>query len=259
MWLLALIGLVPLVRHLGNTSPTALGLRRLPQGYKRILEGFFLGLAILGTVAVLDVAFGNRRWGLGCPGTELTVRLLKALLTAAAVSCMEEVLFRGALMGSLMRGGRIRTALLAGSVIYAWVHFFARVQWTGAVEWETGLRVLADMCSGLVDAQRLVPAFLNLLLAGVILGCCFAARGTLHLPVGLHAGWIFWLKAYGLVSVSAAKVELIDGRPPRLDEGWPACFVLTMALAGFIWWFRRQPTPLASPDALPRPGMEKLA
>jgi len=260
MLLLALFGLVPLFRRLGGASLSGFGLQRLPGGAKRVAIGFCLGFAILGVVAALDVAIGTHHWGLGCPKSELGLRLLKALLTAAAVSFIEELLFRGALMGSLMRDGRVRTALLASSLLYAWVHFFARVQWQGAIEWNTGLKVLAGMCSGLVEADRLMPSFLNLVLAGTLLGYCYQMRGTLHLPIGLHAGWVFWLKAHGLVSVPAAALATVDGRAPRLDEGWAACLVLTVALGAFLWWSRRQNPSALKPDALPQPAhLEKLA
>ena len=63
--------------------------------------------------------------------------------------------------------------------------------------WNSGLILLPRMLGGFADFHALVPGFFNLTLAGVLLGLAYQRTGNLYFSIGLHAGWIFWLKTYG--------------------------------------------------------------
>src|SRR5262249_5199828 len=75
-----------------------------------------------------------------------------------------------------------------------------------------------------------VPGFLNLTLAGVILGLAYQRSGSLHFSIGLHAGWIFWLKTYGFATVETAADSVWFFRTGKLINGWLAFVVLTALL-----------------------------
>ena len=53
------------------------------------------------------------------------------------------------------------------------------------------------MLAGFADFHALVPGFFSLTLAGILLGLAYQRTGNLYFSIGLHAGWIFWLKTYG--------------------------------------------------------------
>jgi membrane protease YdiL (CAAX protease family) len=45
-----------------------------------------------------------------------------------------------------------------------------------------------------------VPRFLNLTLVGVMLGLAYQRTGNLWFSIGMHAGWILWVKVYHLLT-----------------------------------------------------------
>jgi len=70
----------------------------------------------------------------------------------------------------------------------------------------------------------IIPGFLNLTLAGILLGCAYQKTGNLYFSIGLHAGWIFWLKFYGLVTNSVAGGSALVMGNEQVDR-WLAGFV----------------------------------
>jgi hypothetical protein len=77
----------------------------------------------------------------------------------------------------------------------------------------------------------LVPAVLSLLVAGAILALAYQRTGALFVSMGLHAGWIFWLKFYGFLTVKApgANPSLWGG--DGLVDGW-----LALPVLGCVFW-----------------------
>lgn len=194
--LVALAGLWPMLRAHGLFSLKDLGLSRGPNPTEQLLQGAVGGFLLVAVIAVFEVAFGPRTWDTARPPGELWRHCMNAGLAALFVSPIEEVLFRGAVMGSIARTAGIRTALVLSSLLYALVHFFERTRWTGPVEWTAGLTVLAGMLRGLGDPNTLVPAFFTLAIAGAVMGMAYQRTGTLWMSIGFHAAWAFWLKTF---------------------------------------------------------------
>ena len=151
------------------------------------------------------------------------------------VSALEELLFRGALFGALRKAHRWTTALVVSSAVYALVHFFQKPPPPARITWTSGLEVLPRMCQGFVDFEMLVPGFFTLLLAGVILGLAYQRTGNLYLSAGLHAGWIFWLKFYGAVTLPAAGASQWFWGTGKLVDGWLALGLL-LPVFGVVFW-----------------------
>ena len=124
-------------------------------------------------------------------------------------------------------------ALLASSLIYAAVHFLQRTEWTGAVTWNSGLILLPRMLGGFADFYTLVPGFFNLTLAGILLGLAYQRTGNLYFSIGLHAGWIFWLKAYGAFTTSPPHATTWFWGTGKMVDGWLALWVLLFTLVIF--------------------------
>ena len=130
--------------------------------------------------------------------------IFNAIGAAVVVAVMEEILFRGGMFGGLRKFFYWPLALFVSSMIYALVHFLQRADFTGAVNWHSGLVLLPRMLGGFADFHALVPDFFNLTLAGVLLGLAYQRTGNLYFSIGLHAGWVFWLKTYGAFTATRA-------------------------------------------------------
>ena len=231
--LLAVVGMVPLLRHLGIRSFATIGLGR-GERMRRVGAGFLLGVASLGAVAVVALALGARTLRADLEGGYVLDKLLQAIATAATVAVLEEALFRGAFYGALRRSLPPLPALLASSAIYAIVHFLESAPHGGAVTWWSGLAIMPRMLAGFVDPDRLVPGFFNLLLAGILLAVAYARSGSLWLSIGIHAGWIFCLRLYRSVTVDVATPACVWCGSEKLIDGWLGLPALALALAAVL-------------------------
>jgi membrane protease YdiL (CAAX protease family) len=240
---LALIFLWPLVRVMGISSWAELGFSNAGEKWRDIVPGFLIGFCSLAVIAFLSVVTGARKSHLPSSGHEIASNVISAGLAAVLVAFLEEILFRGALFGSMRKAWRLLTAILVSSAVYALVHFFQKVPDPQTVTWSSGLAMLPERFAGLVDLQVLVPKVFVLLVAGIILAVAYQRTGTLFLSIGLHAGWIFWLKSYRFVSVA------VPGKPTwiwgtdELINGWLALFVLIGVLIAVDRMYPRRGTP----------------
>lgn len=234
--LLAVVGMVPLLRHLGIRSFAAIGLGcgDGAEPMRRVGAGFLLGVASLGAVVVTALALGSRSLRADLEVGYVLDELLQAIATAATVAVLEEALFRGAFHGALRRSLRPLPALLASSAIYAIVHFLESAPHTGAVAWWSGLAILPRMLAGFVDPDRLVPGFFNLMLAGLLLAVAYARSGSLWLSIGIHAGWISCLRLYRSVTVEVAAPACVWCGSEKLIDGWLALPALLLVLAAVL-------------------------
>jgi membrane protease YdiL (CAAX protease family) len=190
-----LLGLFVISKRLG-LSAASLGFQRaFPRQWAM---GFALGLLMLGLHVLGLVALDIR--GLKESEFQETGRLLgilgKSLATGAIVALLEELIFRGVLFAAVRKFSGAATAVVTSAFYYAIVHFL-RSDWTGYpadIGWDTGLRIAADGFAHL--AAMPLDSFLALFAAGVFLGAVRAAiPRSLGLCMGLHAGWVFVIKA----------------------------------------------------------------
>lgn len=227
--LLAVLGLYPLLKGLGINSWREIGFHGQDKT-KGLLWGFLLGLASLALVATLAVAGGARELNLDHEPSQIIRHLLNATLAAVIVGILEEFIFRGGMFGGLKKTIPWKAALVLSSAVYALVHFFARTTPPPTVAWYTGFIVLGKMSVGFTDFQSLIPAFLNLLIAGMILALAFQFTRNLYMSIGLHAGWIFWLKSYGFLTREKAGANTWFWGTTKLIDGWMALVILVLVL-----------------------------
>jgi membrane protease YdiL (CAAX protease family) len=246
---LALVGTWPLLRSLGASSWRDVGLVSLQGNGFRIASGFALGFLSLAVVAGAALVAGARTFAPHAFHPSFPVKLLAATLTAGMVAALEEILFRGALFGSFRRGMPWIGALVVSSMIYAIVHFMQSAKFPGPVTWHSGLELLPQMLAGFGDWRAIIPGFFNLTLAGALLAYAYQRTGNLWFSIGLHGGWIFWLKSYGILTR-----EVLGSNPwfwgtSRLIDGWASLFVLTAALFALRRLPSKDPTPAPLPEA----------
>ena len=231
--ILALAGVWPLLKALGARSVADFGLA-LPYGQmKKFLGGVLLGFFSLAVVAAVAIGFGARHFAPSLTWHKIVGTLLGAVGTALVVAVLEEILFRGGLFGGLRRFLWWPIALIVSSAIYALSHFLQHGEVTGPVTWHSGLDLLPQMFRGFADFRQLVPGFLCLTLVGILLGLGYQRTGNLYFPIGLHAGWIFWLKIYGSFTTETNWKLIWFWGSGKMVDGWLAFIVLLGALAIF--------------------------
>jgi membrane protease YdiL (CAAX protease family) len=233
--ILALAGLWPLLRSLGATSLRELGLVAPYGQFKKFSGGLLLGFFSLAVVAGMAIGSGDRVFAQNLTAHKIVGTIFSAIATAAIVATLEEILFRGGIFGGLRRMIYRPVALIASSAIYALVHFLQRAEISGAIHWNSGLILLPRMLGGFTDFHALVPGFFNLTLAGVLLGLAYQRTGNLYFSIGLHAGWIFWLKTYGAFTADAPRAATWFWGSSKMIDGWPAFFVLAFTLLIFTF------------------------
>jgi len=253
----AVLGLWPLGRCLGLCAWGDLGLND-PRGQGgKFLVGFSAGLVSLALVIGLGLLVGARQLTGNFDVSYFFKHTLNAGASALVVALVEEVVFRGVLFGALCRACRWSVAALVSGGIYALVHFFSRPISPQVVEWHSGFGVLMQMFAGLGAEHAMLPGVLNLTLAGVILAAAFRRTGNLYFSIGLHAGWVFWLKTGSLWTTNASGSAGWFWGGARLVDGWLAVIILA-ATAGVVYKITAQIQTLA--DARPCTNdSEKLA
>ena len=237
--IVALLGLPVFVRASGVRSWRDVG---VPPGlvrWRAFGGAFAVGFVSLAAVCLVAILAGGRELQARTPG-ELAGRFAGALATALVVAVIEELLFRGAIFGGLRRSMRWTWALAISSFVYAIVHFMGRPQNPAEVDWLSGLRVLPTMLAGMAEVQTLVPALVNLFLAGAILALAFHWTGDLSASIGIHAGWIFWLRYYGYLTRGAEGADPWFWGTHRLTDGWLAFVALVVVLGVVLALARRR-------------------
>lgn len=234
---IALIGLWPLVKSLDFKSLAEIGIVRPRGQWKRLGAGFLLGFISLAIVAALAFACHARQMNDRYSASQVAQKLLGAAGTAVIIAILEEILFRGALFGALRKVFHWIFALVLSSMFYAIMHYFESAKSTDTVTWLSGLKLLPLMLQNLGNFQAVIPGFFNLTLAGVLLGWAYQRTGNLYFSIGLHMGWIFWVKAYAVVTTltSAADKWWWGSGRMAIVNGWVALPVLVATLLVFRW------------------------
>jgi len=231
--LFALAGLWPMLRSLGATSWRDIGVVPPYGQWNKLFGGLLLGFFSLAAVAGIAVGFGGRGVVQDLTAHTVVGIIFSAIGTAVVVGTLEEILFRGGIFGGLRRVLYWPFALFISSVIYALVHFLQRVELIGPVAWNSGLVLLPQKLGGFADFHALMPGFFSLTLAGVLLGLAYQRTGNLYFSIGLHAGWIFWLKIYSALTVQAPQAATWFWGSGKMTDGWFAFFALAITLVVF--------------------------
>jgi membrane protease YdiL (CAAX protease family) len=228
--ILALAGLWPLLRTLGAKSRWEIGLVPPYGQSKKLFGGLALGFFSLAVVAGMAVGFHDRVLVENIGAHKIVGTIFGAIGTAVIVATLEEILFRGGIFGGLRRVIYWPIALFVSSVAYALVHFLQRAEFTGAITWHSGLELLPRMLRGFTDFHAFAPGFFNLTLAGILLGLAYQRTGNLYFSIGVHAGWIFWLKTYGAFTTEAPQAAAWFWGSGKMIDGWLAFLVLASTL-----------------------------
>lgn len=238
MMLIALVGLYPLYRSLGIKSLAEAGLAPFKVHWRNVCYGFLFGFVTLSIPVFVSLAWGGVSLKTDKTSVEVLRHLLNAGFSAVVVSFLEELVFRGGILGSTQRVYGWRFAIIFSSAVYSIVHFFAKIERLGEIHWYSGFVGILTMLRGFVDFKAVVPGFFNLFIAGVILGLFFKRTGNLYFSMGTHGGWIFWLKTYGFFSVFSADHDVWFFGSSKLIDGWMTFIVLLLFTGVMVYLFR---------------------
>ena len=210
MLVAALVLLWPAVRALRVGSWRDLGLRPDGRRWRHLALGFALaagGLWLLGLGFVEMGWYGPRKvvpWG----------AMLGFLVAAAAVACVEEGFFRGALQGLVGRTASAAGALVFVAALFAVLHFLKPPEGAvdlGEIGWWSGFEYLPRVFWQWGDLRLVLGGLATLFAVGLVLGYARWRTQALWLPVGLHAGWVFALKSFSATTRHTAPNNLWIG------------------------------------------------
>lgn len=231
--ILALLGMWPLLRALGANLLGQIGLRKTEHWVVDVPAGLLIGWGLVALAAGICLAVGAAELD---SKASLTSRLPGALLSAVAVSVLEEILFRGAILTALCRVWGPIGGLCASSAFYAIVHFFSRAPDPAEVKWDSGFFILGGMLQGFLDFEQVIPGFLSLTLLGVILGLAYQKTGALFMSMGIHGGIVFGAKLFSAAANSAPRANVWLWGTEKLIDGWFAFMLMLGVTIAFIQW-----------------------
>ncbi len=234
-----LLGLTLLLGYVGWSwlGPIPLrGLRPHDQRWRKLGSGFLLGcLSFAGLLGVL-ILLGSRTLAPDFSPLWL-LRIGLAFGSGLVVGTIEEIIFRGFLLGGLLQDyGRLQ-AILVSSGLYSLVHFlWAKAPVGIGFDLTIGVHALTAHTHALLSPSILLP-FVGLTLVGVVLAYAYLWSGSLLFAIGLHAGWVFLAKIDGLLLLERTGVAWLYGPQGILATvtGWT---LLLLMLFLVRWWTR---------------------
>lgn len=157
---------------------------------------------------------------------------LSALLAAGVVGCLEELLFRGIFFGVLRRNLPTNFALAAMSMLFASLHFLRpnpALPKTVVVTYLSGLQLLPHLLWEYAQPGRLWASWATLSIMAWILGDTVLKTRSLYAAIGLHAGWVFAVKALSLSAQPQSRQDFWLGSDWRSGAA-PLLLMLTSAI-----------------------------
>jgi membrane protease YdiL (CAAX protease family) len=194
-----------------------LGLAPNPRGGRDLCAGILLSIIPLLCCGALLVGFHvySFRHAFAWP------RLAMVLVASITVPCIEEMFFRGIILGVLLKTARKYLAIVIVSALFAVVHFLKTPERTSAVvTWTSGFNSITHAFAQFRDIMMLVSALATLFLIGCILADARVITRSLWLSIGLHAGLIFgsgtfsWLTHRQMVALPWVGKNLLVGIVP---------------------------------------------
>lgn len=204
--LLSALSLLPaLIRRVRNIpreeGADRYALRKLawPQRLAHLGSGLLTGALVLGLLGLVLSATGAAY----PEQDDLTAAefFSKAFLPALGAGVIEELVFRGLVLGLWLRACSLPTAWIGSSLMFSFVHFLKPPEGAEIADpraWDAGLEILASTLGHFTDPTFFVTEFATLALLGLILAYCRTRTFSLWLPVGIHAGLVFALKSFSM-------------------------------------------------------------
>lgn len=214
----ALVALVVLRRWTGWREAAPLLRRSGPaEAASEALAGLCAGLVAV--AAGVAWAFAAGRLGPPLmPFDFATPRVASLVLGASLAALIEEIFFRGLILGSLAARCRWTTAALVSSALYSVVHLLSsdRRFEVAAFSPGAGFHYLGRSLTGQLELAAL-PPLCGLFLTGLVLALVVRRSGSLWLAVGLHAGLA---ASFQILRQASHVLEAIPGRSALATQNY---------------------------------------
>lgn len=158
-----------------------------------------------------------------------------ALASGLLVGVIEETIFRGFVLGGLLRDQSTFAAVLLSSSLFSAVHFLrAKVPATTGLDFSVGVRALLAHFRPLLQPPTFF-AFIGLLLVGIVLAYAYLWSNSLPFAIGVHAGWVFLGKIDGFLLREQTGIKWLYGTHGVLAGALGWAFLLLMLLLLRLW------------------------
>lgn len=217
-------------------------LRGTPHFMRQLAGGFLLGSIILGATGFLAISLGIFRWS---ESARLPAVIPEAFTAAMVVALIEEMVFRGIILGIFLRTFRPGLAIALAALLFAGLHYLrppAEATVAHPESLSAGFEFLRIIGARLLDSELLIQQFATLFAAGIILGATRFLTSSLWLPIGLHAGWVFTLRAFDSLTTAAGDLPIWMGYlvGEQITEGFLPLGALGLT-ALVLWVVYREP------------------
>jgi len=222
--------LLPLViRSIGLGRLRNLGLSRNPLWWRDIVAGFLLSVAVTAVLGFVAIHLGIYTWKGHLPWNLVAAVFLPALI----VSVIEELLFRGAILGLVRQTISTMPAMVLVSALFSIIHFFRPVDGQiSVVQWYSGFDLIGKLFGRFADPLLVGGGFMTIFVLGLLLADSVVRTRSLWLSIGLHAGTVF-----GKMSFNKLTKQLTQAPPwfgPELTIGLGS--VLTLLFLWLLVW-----------------------
>jgi membrane protease YdiL (CAAX protease family) len=212
----AVLLLWPVVRSLRITGWSDLGLERDRRWWQHLLGGFLIAGLAVAIMAFFYTQFGIYRirdviaWG----------RIPMIALGAVAVAFVEELLFRGGILGLFRRTMRPMAALFWVTALFAIVHFLKPDDSFDITEvgWLSGFALIPHTFHQFAEPMDLLAGFTTLFVLGWLCGDATLRTRALWLSIGLHAGVVLVKMSYSAMAKFSVKQKFRADYLPWVDE-----------------------------------------
>jgi membrane protease YdiL (CAAX protease family) len=225
----AAILLWPFARSLSVRNLADLQVEPNPRWRRDLLFGFIFAavpLLCCGAILLATPVYSGRG-EINWPG------VAKVAAAAAVVPLLEELFFRGLVLGVLLKTGRRYMSIFVSAALYSIVHFLKAPDRTSTdVSWTSGFHSIAHAFVQFTDPVLVAAGFTTLFLIGLILAHARLQTRSLWLPIGLHAGWI--LTSGVLNKVALRKLVVLPWLGKNLLVG-----IIPLVIAGLTWLITR--------------------
>ncbi|MCF6156254.1 MAG: CPBP family intramembrane metalloprotease [Candidatus Brocadia sp.] len=178
-------------------SLVTLGIKPIRGWWEQLQMGFFLSTGMFILYVIFLWICGTQTFQPDAKSlADMIFQLLKVLLIAYLVGCIEEILFRGFIFQSLLMDLRVVSAICISSLFYSLLHFFkTKLLVSPGFQPFIGFIVIYQSFKDIiVNFTSILPSIIGLFLVGVVLSYAYFRTKSLYLAIGIHAGWIFLIK-----------------------------------------------------------------
>ncbi len=212
-----------------------------PAFLRQFAAGIGIGVATMLPMSIAMHALGihELRPEFGLP--LLAAAVAEGALAGLAVAVVEETFFRGLMYRAVERESGFAAAAWCTALVYASIHFFARVKIPDEeVAWDSGFRLLGGALANLSHPLSIIDSFVTLTLVGLLLALVRRRTGAIAACIGLHMGWVWVIKSTLAVSREVEPsafshlVSRFDGYTGWLVAAWAALLIVVARRLGWL-------------------------